>query len=282
MLGITYIYLPSAQKKTDFVSHIPSEKNRIAAKTKPAITPEENTVSEEIVTETIIDQDPIIEGKIVEEGEEVEEIAEITEITEEHDSGLSSLDNSDEMALNSSQKLTSNTRYKSLIIKQEMIRNFVVFVDNFSKGELALQFSPLIRPHKPFTAIKTPKTIFLHKESYNRYNIYANYINSIDIPSAIEQYKSLKPLIDEAYQEIGRPNTDFLDVIDDAINLALKTPVLDGVIRLTSQSVIYKFEDKNLEKLPAAQKLLMRMGPKNLRKVKAKLREFQASLRSLK
>jgi hypothetical protein len=44
------------------------------------------------------------------------------------------------------------------------------------------------------------------------------------------------------------------------------------------QGIGYRFEDANLESLTAAQKHLLRMGPRNVRIVQLKLRDIAAAL----
>ena len=48
---------------------------------------------------------------------------------------------------------------------------------------------------------------------------------------------------------------------------------------LRERSILYEYVDPKLEGLNAAQKQLLRMGPKNAALVAAKLREVEAALR---
>ena len=189
------------------------------------------------------------------------------------------LDNSDPMALTSVLKLTPSQN--QLLIKEEMIRNFVVFVDNLSRGQLMAKFSPLAKPNKPFTTINVDQKIYLDSESYNRYNNYAEIINSINIKVALKHYLLLEPLFDQAYHEIGYPDQAFANRLNEAIDILEETPIIREPIALLSPSVMYKFADPQLEKLPSAQKLLLRMGPDNTLKIKAKLLLIQQALQQM-
>ena len=53
----------------------------------------------------------------------------------------------------------------------------------------------------------------------------------------------------------------------------LETPVIDGSIALESKSVAYEFADPRLQSL-SAQRQFLRMGPRNMRLIQAKLREI--------
>jgi hypothetical protein len=69
-------------------------------------------------------------------------------------------------------------------------------------------------------------------------------------------------------------NTRLIEVIDHL--LATEDPPQE--IRLVQPSVHYRYADERLEKLSAGQKLLLRMGPENAARIKAKLREIRAAL----
>ena len=63
-----------------------------------------------------------------------------------------------------------------------------------------------------------------------------------------------------------------------AIDIMLAAPVIEQPIELDGVSVNYQFVDPQLEALPNAQKLLVRMGPENTKKVKAALRKLKRYL----
>ena len=53
----------------------------------------------------------------------------------------------------------------------------------------------------------------------------------------------------------------------------LATPDVSGPIRLIKPEAFYLFADEDLESLSAGQKVLLRMGPENAARIKAKLAE---------
>jgi hypothetical protein len=59
-----------------------------------------------------------------------------------------------------------------------------------------------------------------------------------------------------------------------ALGRLLDTPVPEGPVELRSTSVAYQYADPDLESLSSPQKQLLRMGPRNMKIVQAKLREF--------
>ena len=62
--------------------------------------------------------------------------------------------------------------------------------------------------------------------------------------------------------------------------LAVKLTEVKGEVASTQPWTRYEFADPKLEALPAGSKALLRMGPENSRKLKAKLREFRAAIAS--
>ena len=190
---------------------------------------------------------------------------------------LPTLNESDEFVL---QQLPSEET-PSLFMSLDVIRKFVVFIDNFAQGELVSNFSPLQKPLTKFSVEKEDKRLTMNEESYHRYDKYANIIDSIDTDNFIYLYALLTPLIDEAYQEIGYPSGSFTSTFNTAINQILDTPVIRYKIELISPSVMYKYADESLENLPDTQKLMLRMGPENLQTIKIKLREIQNELQGL-
>ncbi len=91
-------------------------------------------------------------------------------------------------------------------------------------------------------------------------------------------YATVKPRLEEAYRDLGAAEPDFDRTLERAIVALLKTPVIDGDIRLRSDSVSYKFADPALEGLTKAQRQFLRMGPRNMRIVKTKLRQVAGYL----
>jgi len=191
------------------------------------------------------------------------------------------LNQSDPIALNSVKQVSPNPINIALLIPQDMIRNFVVFIDNLSRGDIIAYFSPVIRPKQAFNIINVNNKIYLDKKSYQRYDIYANLIDSIDIDEALAQYRILKPFIDEAYHEIGYTDKGFLNKLNQSIDLIVDAPIINYQIELVAPSAMYQFADPQLESLNDVQKLLIRMGPNNTFKIQEKLKQIQQGLQTL-
>ena len=191
---------------------------------------------------------------------------------------IPSLAESDEFIHQKALAIINNNVVGSSLITQDLARQFVVFVDNLAQGELTRKVSPIKGPEKLFTVSEITNKVYLNPDSYHRYDAYVTVIASMDEQSLMNTYKQLTPLLDEAFAELGYSNAKFNDRMLQAIKVLLAAPIIEDPIELNSMSVNYQFVDPNLEALPSAQKLLIRMGPENTRKVKIALRKLENQL----
>ena len=82
----------------------------------------------------------------------------------------------------------------------------------------------------------------------------------------------------EAYRELGYPEGDVDAAVQRAIVHLLQTPEIAPDAPIEPSALQYKYSDPRIEGLSAAQKQLLRMGPENVRRIKAKLREIAVAL----
>ena len=168
----------------------------------------------------------------------------------------------------------------NFLLQSGLLQSSVVFIDNFSRGAFIASFSPLIAPAAPFKVINDNEgQLVIDEESYHRYDDYIDYFVSLDETQIIEAYNMFKPLINKAYSEISRPGSRFDVTLNNAIEVALRTPIVDEPIYVNSPAVMYLYADPKLESLNHAQKLLLRLGANNLNKLQQKLIEIQVLLK---
>ncbi|MBB1272177.1 DUF3014 domain-containing protein [Psychromonas sp. SR45-3] len=194
------------------------------------------------------------------------------------DSNLPLIDESDPLVLEAIEEFSEQTLIVDNLLEQDLLRSTVVFIDNFSRGEFLASFSPLLATDIPFRKKDSNGKTYVSVLNYHRYDNYTKFIDSIDSEKIVATYYMLKPLIDQTYAEISLPGVDFDEVLNDAIEMALSVPVINGPISLKSPSVMYLYNNPTLEALNHAQKLLLRLGGKNLTIIQAKLVEIQAQL----
>jgi hypothetical protein len=189
------------------------------------------------------------------------------------------LDESDTLVRKLIGTLTSHVEMTRWLTNEELLRTFVVVVDNIAEGVSPAKHLPFLKPTEPFRAIYDSGAFYVDPKSYDRYNLVAEVFSSINARRAGEIYQDLKPLIQEAYKEIGYPDRDFDETLAAAIDRLLMTPVPDEYLELSGETVSYKYIDRELEDLSEAQRQFMRMGPRNVQKMKDKLVELKTTLR---
>jgi hypothetical protein len=114
--------------------------------------------------------------------------------------------------------------------------------------------------------------------AYDRYGPVTRIALSLDATAAARLYRAVKPLIKEAYDELGYPGVDFDDTLVRAMGELLETPVVEGRIKLEKKILSYAMTDATLEGLSPAQKQLLRLGPDGVRAVHGKIKELAAAL----
>ncbi|MGM0906686.1 MAG: DUF3014 domain-containing protein [Pseudomonadota bacterium] len=160
----------------------------------------------------------------------------------------------------------------------QLIRDAVVLMDNISNGSIVRERTIVQRPDGSFKVLEVDGELYIDESSYHRYDTLVDWFVSLEADALVENYELFKPLVQEAYAEIGYPESDFNNTLLEAIEVALDTPVPDGLVQVEDDSVMYTFADDSYESLPAAQKQLLRMGPDNIQRVKDKLREIRRAL----
>jgi hypothetical protein len=177
-------------------------------------------------------------------------------------------------------RLSSHPRLAAWLVNKDLVRRFTMIVDNIAEGVSPRAHLLFLEPEKEFLAIERADGFYIDPESYDRYNMVADVFVSLDTAGSVELYRTVKPLIDEAFRELGRPDETFDETLSLALEQLLETPVPEGRVELIPRFVSYHLADSRLESLTPAQKHFFRMGPRNVRKVQQKLRELSRGLGS--
>ncbi|GGP56804.1 hypothetical protein GCM10009347_24250 [Shewanella algicola] len=190
---------------------------------------------------------------------------------------LPALTESDDFVETKTLAIANGMNIAPMILKKDIARQFVVFVDNLAQGELVRKASPLKGPETAFSVSEITNKTFLNPDSYHRYDLYADFVAGLNEKDLVTTYTELKPLFAEAFAELGYSDVDFDKRMQSVFTMVANAPIIEDPIELSYFSVNYQFADPNLEALPNAQKLLIRMGPENTRKIKAAVKKLQAN-----
>jgi hypothetical protein len=192
---------------------------------------------------------------------------------------LPPLDQTDPVVRDLLKQITSHPRVAAWLATQGLIRNFVVVVSIVAEGRTPAGQLRVLRPSAGFHVIERGGDLYIDPRSYERYDGLAAAAASIDPAGAARLYATLKPRIEEAYRDLGVPATPFDRTLERAIVLLLKTPTVEDPVRAEPQGGVgYGFAAPDFEALPAAQKQLLRMGPRNVRSIQSSLRAIALAL----
>jgi hypothetical protein len=176
-------------------------------------------------------------------------------------------------------EITTHADFYTWVAPDELIRRFVAVVDNLAAGNSPARELEFIAPNKKFSAtVNKDRQWVTHPKSFARYHPIANLFNSLNVESSLGLLRRWYPLFQEAYVELGYPDREFKEVLQRAIDELLATPSLEKSPILVQRTGRYDYEDPLLEGRSPAQRQLLRMGSKNVKTIKAKLREFRAGL----
>ncbi len=197
---------------------------------------------------------------------------------------LPALDESDDWIQAKLPELTWRNELLSLLITEDIIRRFVVFTDNFAQGLLAYEHSPFIQPKAKFSVDEKSLNVDGEQnvwqwdsETSKRFDLYVDLLRSVDSTTLVNWYIDIKPLIDEAYTELGYEE-DFTYTLQDAITRVLDMELPKSAMDVTRTSVMYKYQDPQLEALDDSDKLMLRIGKENLLIIKSVLLEVNEKL----
>jgi hypothetical protein len=174
--------------------------------------------------------------------------------------------------------ISSHPSVAAWLATDNLIRNFTVVVANIAEGRTPARHLTVLRPPAGFRVIERGEELHIDPRSYERYNSLAVAAASIDPAGSAKLYATLKPRIEEAYRELGVPDTPFDRTLERAIVTLLNTPVLDDPPRVEPRGIGYGFAAPGLERLTEAQKQLLRTGPRNMRAIQSSLRNIALAL----
>ena len=263
----------------------PSNEPDVVIADTPAISsvaPEKNPIETaapevelEIIEEEFTAVTPVREANVEELAPVVEFVEPVIELVEPEP-----LDLSDQAIKQGLITALRAPLLSALVVNESIIANLVASITNTAQGRLPENVSLLTPPIQEFGVFKKADNHFISPESFTRYNVYAQTFDQIDTSDLLALLAQYEPQILTNFEQIAEPNADFTDTLITAINRLLDTPSVNLPIPVVSDSAMYKFANPQLEALLPAQKQLLRMGPDNMRMVKAKLRDLRTALAS--
>jgi hypothetical protein len=175
-------------------------------------------------------------------------------------------------------QLSSRPEALAWLATDGLIRNMAVCIENVAEGKSP---APHLRPLAPASAFRAAGRLgglTIDARSYQRYDGIARAVGELDASGVARFYTSIKPRLDQAFQELGHARGDIDINVERALLHVIDTPAVAPSAPLIRAVLSYRFEDEAVEGLSGAQKQLLRMGPRNAQTIQVKLREIARAL----
>ena len=189
---------------------------------------------------------------------------------------LPRLNHSDAMMVAALNRLIGHPAVARFLVPKNVIRRIVVTVDNLPRAKVSAHLRPVKATPGQTMVDRQGGVTTLSSRNFARYTPFVAVVSRINVKALARLYFRLYPLFQQAYESLGYPHKYFNDRLVQAIDSMLATPALSAPVDLVRPHVFWQFADPQLEALPAGQKLLIRMGPRNAAVIEAKLRQFRA------
>jgi len=175
-------------------------------------------------------------------------------------------------------ELTASPLLAKWLTTGDLTRQIAALVDATAAGSLPLRLLSPLRPTGEFSVVDRGGRTTIAPASYARYDAMAGAIAALDPDAVARVYRMLAPRLQEAHGELGEASRTFDSALRDGLRRLVETPIPDGPVAVTARGGVYAFADPRLEALSPAQKLLLRSGPDNARRVQAQLAAIAAAL----
>ena len=166
------------------------------------------------------------------------------------------------------------------------VPRLVATVDNLARPHAAPRLWPVHPTPGRFTVERSGEAEQIATANAPRYTPFVAFAEGIDSRRAVALYRRHYALFQQAWGDLGYPRTYFNDRLVEVIDHLLATPEpaapvkvklteVKGPEPITQPWLRYEFADPKLDTLSSGQKMLIRMGPDNARRLKAKLMEVR-------
>lgn len=164
------------------------------------------------------------------------------------------------------------------LMTEHILGKFTATVEAIATGKSPRMLVLFLQPEGRFEVVEKGGQEFMSAEGFARYDLLAEAFDSLDADGLARLYRQLRPDLDKTYAEFARPGQTFEDALAKAITELLEVPVVTAAVPLKRIEVTLEMAVPELEAMSQAQKHLFRMGPDNVKKIQAKLRDLARAL----
>lgn len=186
-------------------------------------------------------------------------------------------------------QLLGRNAVDTLLQTGDFPRRLVATVDNLGREHAPAAMWPVAPTPGRFAVEQRGDTTVIAAGNAARYAPLVLLAEQVDAKDAVALYRRMYPLLQQAYRDLGFGQRYLNDRVVEVIDLLLATPEpaepprlqlmeVKGPIPSQRPWVRYEYQDPALERLSSGQKILVRVGLANERKLKHKLAELRAQL----
>jgi len=199
---------------------------------------------------------------------------------------LPPLDQADEFVKRRITELLGAKAVRTFLQMENFVRRVVATVDNLARPLAPPSTWPIHATPGRFTVETGSDGSVIGAKNAARYAPFVALVESIDTKRAVALYQELYPLLQQVYEGLGYPGKYFNDRLVAVIDLLLaapepadapgvELPEIRGPNKPARPWILYRYSDPALERLSSGQKILLRVGRENEKRLKAKLAEFR-------
>ena len=177
------------------------------------------------------------------------------------------------------QALSNRPELVRWLATDDLVRQLAAAIDQASQGDNPAGGFRELAPRSPMSVTGRNNRRSIDPASYRRYDGLVTTVTSIDASAVARIYKTIRPRLNEAYQNMGHPGGNVDTAVQQALDMLLDTPVVKGPVMLEEGAgARWAYADGKLEALTPTQKQLVRMGPVHTDAMLVWLRAFKAGL----
>jgi hypothetical protein len=168
--------------------------------------------------------------------------------------------------------LSASPELARWLATDDLIQQMAHAIDLVSRGQSPSPELGVLRPEGLFQTSGSSRATTIDPATYRRFDGLARAVASLDPASVAAAYRTIRPRLDEAYRGLGRTTLTVDQAVAAALQVLIDTPQVADPVRLVpGPGATLAFADPELQRLPAAQKQILRMGPENATRVKTAL-----------
>lgn len=154
----------------------------------------------------------------------------------------------------------------------------IAMIDNLRQGEVPYKLLPIARPKQAFSIVDNGLAVSMNPQGFSRYDGLVDTLTRLDTEAVIRFFRQCQSTLESAWAALGYTELSLENAILATLDAVLLTPEIPPDARLLKKEANWVYEDETLEALPALQKQIIRMGPKNTQSVQDIARSLRGAM----